>query len=76
MIRHMSYVACDVCGDRAQPADDAEEARALARGEYFVRIGGQSLCPRHRPDRPSCPAHPGVAPSPGGACGSAPLRTR
>lgn len=35
MIRHLSYVACGICGNPAQPADDAEEARGIAAREGF-----------------------------------------
>lgn len=36
VIAHMSYVMCDRCGNPAELADDAKEARAAARREGFV----------------------------------------
>lgn len=45
MIAHLSYVMCDGCGSPAEPADDAKEARALARRQGFVR-GALDLCPQ------------------------------
>jgi hypothetical protein len=45
-IRHLSYVACDRCGDPAQPGDDAEEARSIAHNEGYVRRNREDLCPR------------------------------
>jgi len=44
MIRHLSYVVCDSCGDPAQPAADAADARLLARDEGYRREGGRDLC--------------------------------
>ena len=37
MIAHMSYVMCDGCGNPAAMADDAIEARDMARDEGFIR---------------------------------------
>lgn len=52
MIAHMSYVMCNVCGDPAQCADDALEARALAKVEGFVRDAhGRDLCKRCKPNQ-------------------------
>lgn len=39
MIAHMSYVMCDRCGNPSELADNAKEARALARREGYLRIG-------------------------------------
>lgn len=39
MIAHLSYVMCDRCGNPAECADDAKEARKLAAAQGFVRIG-------------------------------------
>lgn len=45
MIAHLSYVMCDECGSPAEPADDAKEARGLARRVGFVRLeDGRDLC--------------------------------
>lgn len=42
-IRHLSYVACDRCGDPAQPsAENAEGARGVARGEGYRRVAGNT----------------------------------
>jgi len=54
VIRHLSYVGCDSCGDPAQPSDGAIGARAIARGEGFARVRGRDLCGRCRPDVPHC----------------------
>lgn len=47
-IRRMVYVACDECGSPAggtgDMADDAKEARKLARQIGFVRKGNRDLC--------------------------------
>ena len=51
-IYHMSYVACDNCGDPAECADSAAEARAAARRVGFVRVGRQDLCTRCKPPKP------------------------
>jgi hypothetical protein len=53
-IRHLSYAACNWCGDPAQPGDNAEDARAIARREGWKRVRKQDICPRHitwSPDR-------------------------
>jgi hypothetical protein len=46
MIAHLSYVTCDRCGTPAQPGDDANAARAIARREGFVRVPGAWICGR------------------------------
>lgn len=54
MIGRLSYVCCDRCGAAAAPADDAIEARALAREAGFRRVAGntgatnQDVCRRCR----------------------------
>lgn len=46
----MAYVMCDGCGDPAQCADEATEARALAKQAGFIRTeDGQDLCKRCKP---------------------------
>jgi hypothetical protein len=45
-IARLSYVRCDCCGDAAQPADDAREARQLARFEGFTCRPAVDLCSR------------------------------
>lgn len=43
MIRHLSYVACDRCGDPAQPSpENAEGARGVAREEGYRRVAGNT----------------------------------
>lgn len=44
MISRMVYVRCDECGTPAQLGDDADEARAIARNEGFIRENGKDLC--------------------------------
>lgn len=45
MIRRLSYVSCDRClGNPAQPADEAREARVIARNEGYTRQGGEDVC--------------------------------
>jgi len=48
VIAHMSYVMCDRCGNPADCADDAKEARKLAKAQGYVRLGanrnGEDLC--------------------------------
>lgn len=44
MIRRLSYVACDKCGDPAQPGFGAKEARGIARYEGFECDGKGDLC--------------------------------
>ena len=46
MIARLSYVMCDECGNPAEPADDAKEARALASRQGFARREGRDLCRR------------------------------
>lgn len=47
MIARLSYVVCDVCnGYPAQPADEAREARAIARREGYTREHGNDVCGR------------------------------
>jgi hypothetical protein len=46
MIARLSYVMCDECGNAAEPADDAKEARALAAGQGYKRREGRDLCRR------------------------------
>jgi hypothetical protein len=45
VIRRLSYVACDECGNPAQPGYGAKEARAIGRYEGFIRRDGRDLCP-------------------------------
>jgi hypothetical protein len=40
VIRHLSYVMCDRCGNQAVPYDDAKEARRYAIAEGYVRLKG------------------------------------
>jgi hypothetical protein len=48
VIAHLSYVMCDACGNPAQPADDAREAREIAKAAGYVRLGAgrtaEDLC--------------------------------
>lgn len=46
MIRHLSYVACDCCGDPEEPSPDgAAGARRMARASGWVVKNGDDLCP-------------------------------
>lgn len=38
MIRHLSYIVCDMCGAPAKPAHDAQSARGAAQRLGFVSI--------------------------------------
>jgi hypothetical protein len=44
VIAHLSYVMCDECGSPGEVSDDADEARAVAKAQGFVRIEGRDLC--------------------------------
>lgn len=47
MIARLSYVICDRCdGYPAQPGEDAEEARGIARREGYTRVMGADVCGR------------------------------
>lgn len=51
MIAHLSYVMCDICGDPAEVAEEATEARRLAKRSGYVRTDdGQDLCKDCKPD--------------------------
>jgi hypothetical protein len=46
VIAHLSYVMCDGCANPAEVSDDAQEARAVAKRQGFVRTDdGRDLCP-------------------------------
>lgn len=44
MIAHLSYVMCDECGNPAELADNAKEARAEARRQGFKHMGQRDIC--------------------------------
>jgi hypothetical protein len=68
MIARLSYVMCDSCGTAAPAADDAEEARALARAEGFVRRDRRDLCRNCAIDpRSSSGGSPPLNKEPGGS---------
>jgi hypothetical protein len=73
VIAHMSYVMCDRCGNAAECADDAKEARMLAGRQGFVRIGrgrtGEDVCP-FCADKDDAPSSGGAT----SAAASAPTR--
>lgn len=54
MISRLSYVHCDRCGNPAEVADNAEEARVIARGQGFIQIDGKDVCWRCNPDSGRC----------------------
>jgi RNA polymerase-binding transcription factor DksA len=45
VIAHLTYVMCDQCGNPADAADAAAEARAIARAQGFISRPGFDLCP-------------------------------
>lgn len=54
-IRHLSYVACDCCGDPEEAVGEAREARALAKRRGWTRRRGHDICPRcSAPDHEVC----------------------
>lgn len=43
-IRHLSYVACNCCGDPGEAVNDAEEARMWAQQAGWTRVGREDFC--------------------------------
>jgi hypothetical protein len=67
-ITRAPYVSCDNCGE-AGPVEayefTAKAARALARGEGFVRVNNLDLCPRCKPGPTARPVADAHLPDPG-----------